>query len=336
MIKNQRWLIATRPHGRGLLENDFSWHEAPLQKPKKGECLLKTLYLDFNPAQKGWMENVGGYLAPTEIGDIMPGSGIGQVVESSAKGLKAGDIVMGSFGWQTHPVMKAGTLTKIKNDDMITAHLSVLGITGMTAYFGLLDIGRPKAGDTVVVSGAAGATGSIVGQIAKLSGCRTIGIAGGPKKCKWLTEDVGYDAAIDYKNENVQERLEELCNQSVNVFFDNVGGDILNDVLAHIDMKARVVICGGISRYDTGAYPKGPDNYFNLIFKRASMKGFIVLDYMSEFETARKRLESWINSGQLVYKEDIQTGFEKAPKTLMRLFTGQNFGKQLLKIANQD
>ena len=336
MPQNQQWRIATRPTGRGLLKSDFSWHKVPLQKPKKSECLLKTLYLDFNPAQKGWMENVGGYLAPTEIGDVMPGSGIGQVIESSADGFKKGDIVMGSFGWQTHPVIKAAALTKIENDEMITAYLSVLGVTGVTAYFGLLDIGQPKAGDTVVVSGAAGATGSIVGQIAKLSGCRTIGIAGGPKKCKWLIDEVGYDAAIDYKNENVQERLETLCNQSVNVFFDNVGGDILNDVLAHIDMKARVVICGGISRYETGAYPKGPDNYFNLIFKRAKMEGFIVLDYMSEFPLARTRLKSWIKSGQLVYKEDIQTGFENAPTTLMRLFSGQNFGKQLLKVAERD
>jgi NADPH-dependent curcumin reductase CurA len=215
---------------------------------------------------------------------------------------------------------------------LLAANLGALGTTGMTAYFGLLKHGRPQPGDTVVVSGAAGATGSMVGQIAKIAGCRTIGIAGGPEKCKWLIDDVGYDVAIDYKNDDVRAKLKEYCAQSINVFYDNVGGKILNDALAHIAMHARVAICGGISRYEQGNMPAGPENYFNLIFKRASMTGFIVSDYESEFPEAQKRMRQWIKEGRITFKEDVQEGFDNIPVTLRRLFAGQNFGKQMLRL----
>jgi NADPH-dependent curcumin reductase CurA len=210
--------------------------------------------------------------------------------------------------------------------------LGPLGATGLTAYFGLLRVGKPLAGDTVLVSGAAGATGSIVGQLAKLSGCRVVGIAGGPEKCAWLINELGFDAAIDYKNDRVKSAIREACPNGVNVFFDNVGGSILNDALACIALNARVVICGGISRYQEAVLPAGPANYFNLVFQRASMLGFLVSDYAAEFPVARARLAAWLESGSLLYKEDVQEGFDQIPATLQRVFDGANFGKQLLRL----
>ncbi|MEM1104227.1 MAG: NADP-dependent oxidoreductase [Pseudomonadota bacterium] len=332
MTMNRQWLINARPTGRALEHSDFKKVEAPVGEPGAGEVLVKVLYQGFDPAQKGWMENIGGYVAPTEIGDVMPGSGIGEVVKSNDPKFSVGDKVTSRLGWQDYAMLPGGELQAVPDDDLLTANLGALGTTGMTAYFGLLKHGRPQPGDTVLVSGAAGATGSMVGQIAKIAGCRTIGIAGGAEKCAWLTDDVGYDATIDYKNEDVRAKLKELCNESVNVFYDNVGGEILNQALAQLDMNARVVICGGISRYERGQMPAGPENYFNLIFKRASMSGFIVLDYIPEYPQAQKRMREWIRSGKIRFKEDVQEGFENIPETLMRLFSGRNFGKQILKM----
>ena len=332
MTKNRQWLINDRPTGRGLKDADFKKAEVDVAPPGEGEVLVKVLYLGFDPAQKGWMENIGGYVAPTEIGEVMRGSGVGEVIESNDSGFEKGDKVSGMLRWQDYATLPGAELQKVPDDELLTANLGALGTTGMTAYFGLLKHGRPQPGDTVLVSGAAGATGSMVGQIAKIAGCRTIGIAGGAEKCAWLSEDVGYDETIDYKNESVREKLKEYCNQSVNVFYDNVGGDILNDALAHIDMYARVVICGGISRYERGTMPAGPENYFNLIFKRAAMSGFIVLDYIPEYPVAQKRMREWIRSGDIRFKEDVQEGFDNIPSTLMRLFSGRNFGKQILKM----
>jgi NADPH-dependent curcumin reductase CurA len=211
--------------------------------------------------------------------------------------------------------------------------LSILGTTGMTAWCGLFKIGRPIAGDTVLVSGAAGATGSIVGQLARLAGCRVIGIAGGQEKCDWLVEEAGYDAAIDYKAGDLRARLKELAPKGIDVIFDNVGGTILNDMLGQIATGARVIICGGISRYETGTLPVGPQNYFNLVFRRASMTGFIVIDWASEFPQIRKRMADLVHAGRLVYREDVQHGFENAPATLQRLFSGSNRGKQILAVV---
>ena len=331
-MKNRQWLIADRPIGRGLLKTDFKSVISDVPKLSKGQVLVSVEYLGFDPALKGWMENIADYVAPTNIGDIMPGSGIGTVIDTKDNKFSVGDKVMGLLKWQDLSVMKASDLQLIDDDDLFTANLGILGTPGMTAFFGFTRIGKPRAGDTVLVSGAAGATGSLVGQLAKLSGCRTIGIAGGPKKCQWLVDEIGYDEVIDYKNETVRHRLKDICPASVDVFFDNVGGSILNDALAQIATNARVVLCGGISRYETGQQPTGPGNYFNLIFRRASMEGFIVLDYMSEYPLARKRMKQWIRSGTIKYKEDVQEGFDNIPTTLMRLFTGQNFGKQILKM----
>ncbi len=331
---NRQWLIAERPLGRAVEESDFTFKESESRDPGPGEVLIKTLYLAFDPAQKGWMENIGGYAAPTEIGDVMRGTGLGQVVQSSSDKLAEGDIVLGQLGWEEYPTVAADTVQKVDNNDLMTAYMGPLGTTGLTAFFGLFDVGKPVPGDTVVVSGAAGATGSMVGQFAKIAGCKTVGIAGGPDKCAWLTSEGGYDAAIDYKTGDVREQLKAHCNQSIDVFYDNVGGKILNEALRHISLNARVVICGGISRYETGGMPAGPENYFNLIFKRASMTGFLLTDYVHKFDFARGRILEWIRDGKVTYKEDIQEGFENTPKTFMRLFTGQNFGKQMLKIAD--
>lgn len=336
MIPNtqRQWLINERPFGRHLEDNDFKAAEGPVRAPEPGEVLLRTLYLGFDPALKGWMENVASYVDPTNIGDVMRGSGVAQVVRSNDPKFQEGDIVSGQIGWQEFPTVAAAGLSRTPNGVSPTAALGVLGTTGMTAYFGLLDVGKPIAGDTLVVSGAAGATGSVAGQIGKIAGCRVIGVAGGAAKCAWLVDELGFDAAIDYKTENIRERLKQLAPGGVNVFYDNVGGPVLNEVLACLAMRARVVICGGISRHSTGGKTLGPENYFNIVFMRARMEGFILFDYAARYPEAQSRLAAWIREGRLQYKEDIQIGFENAPRALMRLFQGENFGKQLLKVAD--
>ncbi|MEE4339490.1 NADP-dependent oxidoreductase [Erythrobacter sp.] len=328
----RQWLLNGHPRGRGIQDGDFKLVETELADPGDGEMLLKTHYLGFDPAQKGWMENIADYVAPMNIGDVMRGSGICEVVESNNGKFAEGDMVFGTTGWREYLVTDGEGLTRVETELSPTAVLSVLGTTGLTAYCGLFKVGKPVAGDTVLVSGAAGATGSVVGQLAKIAGCRAVGIAGGPEKCKWLVEEAGYDAAIDYKAGGVKEQIKEHCPRGVDVIYDNVGGTILNDMLGQIATGARVVICGGISRYETGQLPAGPENYFNLVFRRASMAGFIVLDWAGEFPAIRKRLEGFVKDGRLTYQEDIQHGFENAPDTLQRLFSGQNRGKQMLKL----
>ncbi|WP_095012648.1 NADP-dependent oxidoreductase [Tsuneonella mangrovi] len=328
----RQFLLNAHPRGRGIEDGDFKLVETEIADPGAGEVLLKTRWLGFDPAQKGWMENIADYVAPMEIGDVMRGSAISEVIASNNPKFSTGDLVMGSTGWTEHHLSDGAELTKIETSLSPTTMLSVLGTTGLTAYCGLFKVGRPMAGDTVLVSGAAGATGSVVGQLAKIAGCRAVGIAGGPEKCEWLVKEAGYDAAIDYKADNVRRQIKEHCPRGADVVYDNVGGAILDDMLANIATGARVVICGGISRYETGNLPAGPKNYFNLIFRRASMAGFIVIDWTSEFPAIRKRLEGFVKEGKLAYQEDIQHGFENAPATLKRLFTGANRGKQLLEL----
>lgn len=335
-ILSRQWLINDRPLGRELRASDFKWNETSLREPAAGEVLVRTLYLAFEPAQKGWMENVGGYVDPTEIGEVMRGFGIGVVVESRADGFQPGDHVVGMLGWQDYAVLEAGAIEKVEADELLTANLGAIGITGMTAYFGLKKIGKPFPGETVVVTGAAGATGSIVGQIAKIGGCRVVGVAGGAAKCRWLVDELGFDAAVDYREGHVRRRVREHAPRGIDVLWDNVGGPVLDDLLGAIAMNARVVICGGISRYQASQLPPGPQNYFNLVFKRAEMRGFIVFDYADEFPQARHQLRSWLRQGAIHHREDVQEGLENAPRTLMRLFEGANFGKQLLRVAAMD
>ena len=328
----RQWLLNGHPRNRRIEDDDFKLVETEIGEPGPGEMLLKTRWLGFDPAQKGWMENIADYVAPMAIGDVMRGSGIAEVVASNGGRFQVGDMVFGTTGWTEYQLSDGRELTKVETNLSPTSVLSVLGTTGVTAYCGLFKVGKPVAGDTVVVSGAAGATGSIVGQLAKIAGCRAIGIAGGEDKCRWLVEEAGYDAAIDYKAGDVKQQLKELCPNGIDVIFDNVGGAILDAMLARIATNARVVICGGISRYESGGMPAGPSNYFNLVFRRGTMSGFIVLDWAPEFPVIRKRLEGFVAEGKLAFREDIQHGFENAPATLQRLFVGANRGKQLLEL----
>lgn len=335
----KQWRVAGRPLGRELALSDFELTTAPVVGPGEGEVLVRSLFLDFAPAQKSWMENQAGYRKPVELGDVMPGSGAGVVVESRDARFKAGDVVSGYLGWAEYPVVAARDLTKAPDGVEIPSVLGVLGVSGKTAYAGLINIGKPKPGDTLVVSGAGGAVGSIVGQIGKLAGCRVIGIAGGADKCAWLVDIVGFDAAIDYRNEDLKSRLRSLCPEGIDIFYDNVGGDILNLALARLAMGARVVICGAISRYnfnarDAAQMPEGPRNYFNVVATGASIQGFVVHHFAHQFPAIEARLTAWLRAGAIRNHDDIQIGFENAPATLMRLFSGANRGKQLLKIAD--
>ena len=332
MTETRQWLLNDHPRGRPIADGDLKLVDATLPPLGAGEMLLKTHYLAFDPAQKGWMENVADYVAPMAIGDVMRGSGITEVVESNGGRFAIGTMLAGSTGWAEHLIHNGDGLNAVAPELPPTAMLSILGTTGMTAWCGLFKVGKPVAGDVVLVSGAAGATGSIVGQLAKIAGCTVIGIAGGAEKCAWLVEEAGYDHAIDYKAGPIRDQIKALAPNGVNVIFDNVGGKILNDMLSQIATGARVVICGGISRYETGTLPAGPENYFNLVFRRARMEGFIVIDWISEFPAIRKRMVDFIKQGRLTYREDIQTGFENAPATLQRLFSGANKGKQLLRL----
>jgi len=327
---NRQWLLAKRPVGM-VKESDFELHTAAIPTPGDGQVLVRTRWLAFEPAMRGWMEDRPNYIPPVAIGEVMRGMTVGEVVESRLEGYAAGDLVTGMTGWQEWAVGDRG-LRKLPEGSDPTLALSVLGLTGVTAYFGLLDIGQPKPGDVVVVSGAAGATGSVVGQIAKRKGCRVVGIAGGSKKCAWLTEKAHFDAAIDYKNEDVGTRLSELCPDGIDVFFDNVGGEILDAVLARIARGARIAICGSISRYSLEEPPPGPRHYFNLTAQRGRMEGFVVMDFFPRYDEAAAKLLKWVTDGSIVWEADVQKGFENAPETLRRLYTGANFGKQLLEL----
>jgi NADPH-dependent curcumin reductase CurA len=310
--------------------------EEPAPVPGADEILVRTLYLSADPTQRGWMAR-DTYLPAVKIGEVMRSFAVGRVVESRSGAYASGDLVQGLFGWQDYAVVPgkgAGAPIKIPSGVPIPLAMSAFGLTGLTAYFGLLDVGRPAAGETVVVSGAAGATGSAAGQIARIKGCRTVGIAGGKDKCDWLVKEARFDAAIDYKTENVGARLSELCPKGVDVFFDNVGGPILDEVLARLAMRGRIVLCGAIAIYNDVEPAPGPKYYANLIIKRGRMEGFIVSDFMQRVPEAVMALAGWVTSGQLVDRVDVQEGLEKAPATLRRLFRGENTGKQLLKIAD--
>ncbi|MEM9255590.1 MAG: NADP-dependent oxidoreductase [Pseudomonadota bacterium] len=330
---NQHMVLAARPQGP-LKVDDFALQDASMPNLEGNDVVIETHYLSLDPAMKGWIEARVDYVAPVEIGDVMRGQGGGIVIESSKPEYPVGLQVTGQFGWRRYV---AGTrrslgLAPVPEGIELCAALNVLGITGLTAYFGMLDIGKPARGDTVLISGAAGATGSVAGQLARIAGARVIGIAGGEEKCAWLMDTLEFEAAIDYKNEDVSARVAELCGEGIDVYFDNVGGDILDIALDNLAQNARVVLCGGISRYnETGPIP-GPVNYFNLIYRNARMEGFIVLNYLKRFPEAITFLTQHLLDGRLKHRETITQGFEQLPVALASLFTGGNTGKALVAV----
>jgi len=330
---NRQFRIAARPVGM-VKENDFEYAEVPVPDIGAGQARIRTTYLSLDPSMRGQMENRADYVAPLAIGDVMRAGGVGVIEASNNPGLPVGALVGGTLGMQDYAVTDGKSLpvrTYPPGTDPTVA-LGVLGGTGMTAYFGLLELGEPKPGQTVVVSGAAGATGSIAGQIARIKGCRVVGIAGGADKCSWLTEELGFDAAIDYKSQDVGRALDTTCPNGIDIYFDNVGGEILDLCLARIAMHARVVICGGISRYNAQGPIPGPRNYFNLVFRRARMEGFIVIDYAKRFPEATRQMQQWLDDGQLKHRATVIEGFQNLPKALIRLFQGDNIGKMMVKV----
>ncbi len=331
-LVNHQFKLARRPVGM-VQRSDFDYSHAPVVEPGEGEVLVKILYISLDPAMRGWMNEGKSYVPPVGIGEVMRAGAVGRVITSSDPDFAVGDHVLGILGVQEYAVAKGKLLRKVDPRLVpLPVYLGTLGMPGMTAYFGLLDVGKPKAGDTVVVSGAAGAVGQVVGQIAKIKGCRAIGIAGGKDKCDYL-RSIGFDAAIDYKHEDVKSALKEHCPNGVDVYFDNVGGEILDAVLTRLAMHARIVICGAISQYNE-AKMKGPSNYMSLLVNRASMTGMVVFDYTSRYGEAAREMAGWLATGQLKTREDIVEGLETFPDTLLKLFKGENTGKLVLKVAD--
>jgi NADPH-dependent curcumin reductase CurA len=333
--KNRQWILNARPAGK-LTGAEFRWNEAPIPRPSVGQVLIRTLWLSVDPAQRIWMAR-DSYKPAVPLGDVMQSFAVGQVIESRHPDFEPGDVVRGDFSWQDYVVTDGkgvGGMHKIAPGTPANLALSLFGVNGLTAYVGMIEVGRIKAGETVVVSGAAGATGSVAGQIARIKGCRVIGTAGGKDKCAWLLDAARFDGAIDYKSEDVGARLSALCPDGIDVLFDNVGGEVLNEVLARINLNARVVLCGSISKADAATPQPGPANYSNLVARRARMEDFTGLDYPTRVREAVEALGGWQRDGSLVHKEDVAHGLENAPKALLRLFSGENFGKQLVKVAD--
>ena len=334
MALNRQWRLAARPSGLPK-ESDFSWHEEPVAEPGDGELLVRNLYLSLDPANRGWMTGRKTYIDPVGIGDVMFGSTIAVVESSRHRDFQPGEIVSGFLGWQDYALASPRALVKLPPELPVPLedYFAVFGHVGMTAYFGLLDVGRPAEGETLVVSAAAGAVGSLVGQLGKLHGCRVVGIAGSDEKCSWLTSELGFDAMVNYRSEPVAEALAASCPEGIDVYFDNVGGEILEAALSGINDRARIVVCGMISQYNAIEPPPGPRNLGNLLIHRARMEGFIVLDYFLRASEAIDALGAWVSEGRLRYRVHVVEGLEEAPAALNYLFDGRNKGKLIIKLA---
>ncbi|TJY59751.1 NADP-dependent oxidoreductase [Sinimarinibacterium sp. CAU 1509] len=329
---NRQFQLARRPVGM-VSREDFRYVEAPVPTPGDGEFLVRNEYLSLDPAMRGWMNEGKSYVPPVGIDEVMRAGAVGEVIASNHPKFAVGQKVVGMFGVQDYAVSDGkGAHAVDPKLAPLPVYLGTLGMPGMTAYFGLLEVGKPQPGDTVVVSGAAGAVGQIVGQIAKLKGCRVVGIAGGADKCRYVVEELGFDACIDYKQDDLKKALKQHCPKGVNVYFDNVGGDILDAVLTQLAMHARIVICGAISQYNNTTPVKGPSNYLSLLVNRATMQGMVVFDWADRYGEAMREMGGWLASGKLKTREDIAEGLEHFPETLQRLFKGENTGKLVLKI----
>jgi NADPH-dependent curcumin reductase CurA len=332
-LQNRQFKLTSRPVGM-VKRSDFEFTTTPAGDPGPGEVLVKVLYLSLDPAMRGWMSAARSYIAPVGIGEVMRAGGLGRVITSNDPSLAAGDIVVGMTGVQDYAVAPAAGFMKVDPRlAPLPRFLSSLGMTGLTAYFGLIDIGQPKEGETVVVSAAAGAVGMVVGQIAKIKDCRVVGIAGGPEKCRYVVEELGFDACVDYKNEDVQASLAKHCPKGIDIYFDNVGGEILDVALSMLARRARVIICGAISQYNNREAIQGPRNYLSLLVNHARMEGFVVFHYAARYPEGLQALAGWTMAGKLKGREDIVEGLETFPDTLQKLFRGENHGKLLIKVA---
>ena len=349
-LVNHQVRLAARPVGSPTRTN-WSFTSEPVTAPEDGGVLVKTLSLSLDPAMRGWMNEGKSYIAPVGLGEVMRAGGVGVVVASKNPAFAVGEYVNAGLGVQEYCLIPAADIKRsglFKIDLRLgtpTQWLNVLGMPGMTGYFGLMDVGQPKAGETVVVSGAAGAVGQTVGQMAKIKGCRVVGIAGGKAKCDWVVNELGFDACIDYKAtapagpndikrwDAVREGLKKHCAQGVDIYFDNVGGEILDAVLARINLKARIIICGAISQYNNTTPVKGPANYLSLLVNRARMEGIVVFDYADRYHLAVAEMAGYLKDGRMKSKEDVVVGLDTFPETLLKLFNGENFGKLVLRVA---
>ncbi len=339
-LVNHQVRLASRPIGMATRDN-WNFTTEPVAEPGDGAVVVKTLVISLDPAMRGWMNEGKSYIPPVGIGEVMRAGGVGRVIASKNPAFAVGDLVSGTLGAQEYATVSGEQVRRqglFRIDTRLgtpNQWLNVLGMPGMTAYFGLLDVGQPQPGDTVVVSGAAGAVGQTVGQLAKIKGCRVVGIAGGRAKCDWVVNELGFDACIDYKDaaSSVRAGLKEHCPNGVNVYFDNVGGDILDDVLAKLARGARIVICGAISQYNNTTPVQGPKNYLSLLVNRARMQGMVVFDYADRYHVAVAEMAGYLRDGRMKSKEDVATGLDTFPEALSRLFSGANFGKLVLQVA---
>ena len=328
---NRQWILVRRPSGP-ITDDCFELRESPVPEPADGQFLVQNEYLSCDPAQRAWME-VDTYVPKIPLGEVVRGVGAGKVVASRHPDFAVGDLVLSSVGWQEYYVSDgSGFAQRLSPDLPLDRVLSVLGPTGMTAYVGMIEVARVKEGDVVLVSGAAGATGSIAAQIARVKGARVIGIAGGPRKKEFLLKVLKLDGAIDYKNEDVDVRIAELAPKGLDIYFDNVGGKILEAAIAHLALGARIALCGAISGYEDLSAMKGPANYLNLILTRSTMQGFLMSDFLDRATEYVADLARWIEEGKLVSQIDVVEGIENTPAAFKRLFTGENLGKQIVRL----
>jgi NADPH:quinone reductase len=332
-MQNKEIRLASRPVGLPTLDN-FRLVDADTPQPNDGEVLVSSLYVSVDPYLRGRMREGRSYIPPFEVGQVIESGGIGKVIESRSSKFQPGEIVTGQFGWRLYNVSKADGLMKVSPGVPVTTALGVLGMPGLTAYFGLLDIGQPHPGETVVVSGAAGAVGTTVCEIAKIKGCHVVGIAGSDEKNRYLKEELGVDAVINYKTDDIRQALKDACPNGIDVYFDNVGGEISDAVMPLINRGSRIIICGQISFYCVDRPEVGPRPQPYLLINRALMKGFIITDYAAKFSEGVKQLAEWLAAGKLKYAESIVEGFENTPQAFIGLFTGQNLGKQIVKVGD--
>lgn len=328
---NRQWTLAARPRGVPV-ESDFELRESPIPSPEHGELLIKTEWLSLDPYMRGRMNDTKSYTPGVEIGAVMTGESVGVVIESRAAGISGGEYVVSQTGWQEYFTQHVSAVRKLDPTRApVSTALGVLGMPGLTAYFGTLDVINPKAGDTIVVSAASGAVGAVVGQIARLSGSRVIGTAGSNEKIRYIVDELGFDAGINYKTENVSERFGELCPQGIDGYFDNVGGKTTDAVLEHLATGARIAICGQISQYNDATPIMGPRNLRSLLVAQARVQGFLVYQFAQRHSMALERLTKWVADGTIKYREDVVEGFEEMPRALIGMLQGANFGKLLVK-----